>query len=55
VAANAAGQSVINNTFITKVEVGNVNCADHGVTFRNVLRGKMGLALGQSNGSGNNG
>ena len=55
VAANAASQSTINNTFVTKVEISGVDCAVHGATYRNVLRGKMGLALGQSNGSGNNG
>jgi hypothetical protein len=38
-----------------KAAIRGVNCVIVGGTFRTALRGRMGLALGQSNGSGNNG
>lgn len=50
VAGNAAAQATLNDTFVTKAMVSAVDCVVHGATFHNVLRGKMGLALGQAGG-----
>jgi trimeric autotransporter adhesin len=56
-AAAAAGTSASTNAAdieAVKAALRGVNCVIVGGTFRTALRGRMGLALGQSNGSGNN-
>jgi chromosome segregation ATPase len=54
-AAQASAAAAAADVEAVKAAIRGVNCVIVGSTFRTALRGRMGLALGQSNGTGNNG